>query len=120
MRAMRTSWIDAAQSGGGVRGFARPQATGAAEFLWWSLSRQPGKRVHRLREEGSTTGDRPPPRDTPAHLLRVVEEMLREMRGPDVPPPALDDDLERTLGIDSLARMELMLRLEQAFGVNPA
>ncbi len=43
--------------------------------------------------------------------------MLREMRGPDVPPPTLDDDLERTLGIDSLARMELMLRLEQAFGV---
>jgi 1-acyl-sn-glycerol-3-phosphate acyltransferase len=43
--------------------------------------------------------------------------MLRELRGGDVLPVALDDDLERTLGIDSLARMELMLRLEKAFGV---
>ncbi|MFZ5541925.1 MAG: AMP-binding protein [Pseudomonadota bacterium] len=43
---------------------------------------------------------------------------MRELRGADAPPPALDDELDRTLGIDSLARMELMLRLEQAFGVH--
>ena len=43
--------------------------------------------------------------------------MLRELRGGDAPTVALDDDLERTLGIDSLARMELMLRLENAFAV---
>ena len=54
---------------------------------------------------------------TPPLLLAVIEAMLRELRGSGVPPVALDDDLERTLGIDSLARMELMLRLEQAFQV---
>ncbi|HJV68437.1 AMP-binding protein [Ideonella sp.] len=54
---------------------------------------------------------------TPAQLASVIQELLRELRGGDAPPPALDDDLERTLGVDSLARMELMLRLERAFGV---
>ena len=52
-----------------------------------------------------------------AQLLAVVESMLRELRGGEAPTVALDDDLERTLGIDSLTRMELMLRLEQSFGV---
>jgi 1-acyl-sn-glycerol-3-phosphate acyltransferase len=52
---------------------------------------------------------------TPAQLTAVMQAFLRELRGADAPPPALDDDLERALGIDSLARMELMLRLEQAF-----
>jgi 1-acyl-sn-glycerol-3-phosphate acyltransferase len=47
----------------------------------------------------------------------VIRALLRELRGADAAPPELDDDLERTLGIDSLARMELMLRLEQAFDV---
>ena len=50
-------------------------------------------------------------------LLALISEMLRELRGEDAPPVELDDELDRTLGIDSLARMELMLRLERAFDV---
>jgi hypothetical protein len=85
MRAMRTSWIDVAQSGDAVTEFAWPQATSATEFLRWGLSRQLGKRVHRLPEEGSTAGDRPPSRDTPARLPGVGEEMPRGMRGSNEP-----------------------------------
>jgi 1-acyl-sn-glycerol-3-phosphate acyltransferase len=55
--------------------------------------------------------------DADTRLLATVEAMLRELRGGDAPRVGLDDDLERTLGIDSLARMELMLRLEAAFAV---
>ena len=54
---------------------------------------------------------------TSLQLLAVIAAMLRELRGGEVPPVALDDDLERTLGVDSLARMDLMLRLEKAFAV---
>jgi len=50
-------------------------------------------------------------------VLATIEAMLRELRGGEAPRVGLDDDLERTLGIDSLARMELMLRLEAAFAV---
>ena len=57
------------------------------------------------------------PESAPERVIEVIQALLRELRGGDAPPPALDDDLERTLGIDSLARMELMLRLEQAFDV---
>ena len=57
------------------------------------------------------------PAVTTAQLMAVIQALLRELRGGDAPPPTLDDDLERALGIDSLARMELMLRLEQAFDV---
>lgn len=57
------------------------------------------------------------PESTPARVIAEIHALLRELRGGDAPPPALDDDLERTLGIDSLARMELMLRLERAFDV---
>jgi len=52
---------------------------------------------------------------TAAQLTAVIQALLRELRGADAAPPTLDDDLERALGIDSLARMELMLRLEQVF-----
>ncbi|HET9643013.1 MAG TPA: acyl carrier protein [Burkholderiaceae bacterium] len=38
-------------------------------------------------------------------------------RGADAPLVGLDDELEATLGIDRLARMELMLRIESAFRV---
>ncbi|MBA4175289.1 MAG: acyl-phosphate glycerol 3-phosphate acyltransferase [Leptothrix sp. (in: Bacteria)] len=51
-----------------------------------------------------------------ARLLAVVGALLRELRGVDA-PAGLDDALEATLGIDSLARMELMVRLERAFDV---
>jgi acyl carrier protein len=54
---------------------------------------------------------------TPEALLHVVAGMLRELRGAEGGRLQLDDELEGTLGIDSLARMELMLRLEAAFGL---
>lgn len=54
---------------------------------------------------------------TSAEVLDLISQMLRELRGEDAPMVELDDELDRTLGIDSLARMELMLRLERAFEV---
>jgi acyl carrier protein len=50
-------------------------------------------------------------------LLEIIAAMLAELRGGPPPQVTLDDTLERDLGIDSLARAELMLRLERAFGV---
>ena len=50
-------------------------------------------------------------------LTDIIGAMLGELRGAAAPPVALDAELERDLGIDSLARAELMLRIEQAFGV---
>jgi 1-acyl-sn-glycerol-3-phosphate acyltransferase len=55
--------------------------------------------------------------DAAEQLLGVVADLRRELRGGQARRPTLDDDLERELGIDSLARMELMLRLEQSFAV---
>jgi 1-acyl-sn-glycerol-3-phosphate acyltransferase len=56
--------------------------------------------------------------DVAQQLLAIIAAMLRELRGSDAAAPELDDSLESTLGIDSLARMELMLRLERAFDVH--
>lgn len=56
-------------------------------------------------------------RDAPARLLSVLGELLAELRGRAPAAISLDDELERGLGIDSLARTELMLRLEREFGV---
>jgi len=53
-------------------------------------------------------------------LTDVVGALLAELRGTAAPWVALDAQLERDLGIDSLARVELMLRIEQAFGVHLA
>ena len=51
-------------------------------------------------------------------LLDVIAGMLRELR-PEaaLPSVGLDDRIERDLGLDSLSRVELMLRIERAFGV---
>ena len=58
---------------------------------------------------------------TPAQeLVAIVGAMLGELRGGAPPAVALDAELERDLGIDSLARVELSLRIEQAFGVRLA
>ncbi len=72
--------------------------------------------MHGLREEGSSAAGASR-QDIAARLIEVLTDMLRELRGPEVPTPTLEDDLERTLGIDSLARMELMLRLERSCGL---
>lgn len=51
-----------------------------------------------------------------ARLLRLVDALCREL-GPGRPPAHLDSHLERELGIDSLARAELLLRCESEFGL---
>jgi len=56
--------------------------------------------------------------DAGERLLRIVDEMLRELRpGAPVRAPRLDDSIERDLALDSLSRVELVLRIERAFGV---
>ncbi len=51
-------------------------------------------------------------------VLEVVTELVGELRVAGPPTHAhLDDTLERDLGISSLERVELLVRLEQAFGV---
>ncbi|HSN21812.1 MAG TPA: acyl carrier protein, partial [Usitatibacter sp.] len=54
-----------------------------------------------------------------AALLGIVAGLLRETQpaGGAPPVPTLDSSLERDLGIDSLARVELLLRIERAFDV---
>jgi acyl carrier protein len=53
-------------------------------------------------------------------LVGIIAGVLAELRGGPAPPVALDSELERDLGIDSLARVELVLRIERAFGVHLA
>ena len=51
-------------------------------------------------------------------LLAVVQEVAREARPNVQSYVALDSALERDLGLDSLARVELVLRLEREFSVS--
>ncbi|MGR2739071.1 AMP-binding protein [Billgrantia sp. Q4P2] len=52
-------------------------------------------------------------------LLALLEELVQETQPNrrDVSPVRLNSRLDRDLGLDSLARSELLLRIEQAFGV---
>ena len=54
-----------------------------------------------------------------AALLEVVAELMRESQPAEGAraAPRLDSSLERDLGIDSLARVELLLRIERRFDV---
>ena len=51
-------------------------------------------------------------------VLRIVSDLVGELRGQD-PPRGIGcgDSLERDLGISSLERVELLIRLERVFGV---
>ena len=51
-------------------------------------------------------------------LLRVIGQLAEELH-PDMHPPpvTLDSSLDRDLGLDSLARMELLARLENIFAI---
>ncbi len=53
-----------------------------------------------------------------AALIRVIDQMVRDTRRGQAVHAALDSSLERDLGLDSLARVELALRLERALGVS--
>ena len=55
-----------------------------------------------------------------SRVLDVVDELVNELRGgggDNGRQARLDDSLERDLGISSLERVELLVRLEEAFGV---
>jgi len=55
---------------------------------------------------------------TDVELLEVVAGLVRETHPDRTPRVTLQSSLERDLGFGSLARVELMMRLEQAFGVS--
>ena len=61
----------------------------------------------------------PRPRVDEASLLALVDDSLREWHAgaPGLPAVTLASVLDRDLGLDSLARMELLLRIEREFGV---
>ena len=58
--------------------------------------------------------DRP---DLERRVIEVVTELVEELRGGEFSPVTLRDSLERDLGISSLERVELLIRLERAFEV---
>ena len=51
-------------------------------------------------------------------LITLVERMVRDARHGRAVHVALDSSLERDLGLDSLARVELVLRIERAFDLS--
>ncbi len=59
------------------------------------------------------------PDETARSLVDILNAFLGETRGAGAPviTASLDSRLERDLGLDSLSRFELWLRVEQAFGV---
>ncbi|MEZ5614937.1 MAG: AMP-binding protein [Rhodocyclaceae bacterium] len=55
-------------------------------------------------------------KDAAARLLRVTAQLVRETHPGRPAPVVLDSPLERDLGLDSLARVELLLRVGREFG----
>lgn len=60
-----------------------------------------------------------PPADSVARLLGIVAETRRDLQkgGARAPRIGLDSTFDRDLGFDSLGRVELLARVESAFGV---
>ena len=66
------------------------------------------------------TPDQPDPAKDAAMAEALLDEvggLLRELRPQPLPELRLDSDIDRELGIDSLGRVELVVRLEQRFAV---
>src|SRR5689334_20356753 len=86
--------------------------------------RKPGRRSRAAAWEGSVHSPRmnsPAGSETginPERLLEVVAAVAKEARPHVVPRISLDSSLEKELGLDSLARVELVLRLEKEFGAS--
>jgi 1-acyl-sn-glycerol-3-phosphate acyltransferase len=70
-------------------------------------------------ERAAPDGDRPRPPAEPLaeQVLAVVREMAIELKSGRPTPVALGSRLERELGFDSLARLELLMRLQRRLGV---
>jgi acyl carrier protein len=62
----------------------------------------------------------PPADDSGIILLRLVRDLVAELHPQQAlsRPLGLDSSLERDLGIDSLGRVELLMRIERTFGVS--
>ncbi len=62
------------------------------------------------------------PRNSAGILLEIIRELLAEThrQRPAIREPALDSRLDKDLGLDSLARMELFSRIEKRLGVTLA
>ena len=58
-----------------------------------------------------------PQGDAELRLLDIVGSLTSEAHAQGRAPVTLDSRLEQDLGLDSLSRMELLLRIERAFGV---
>ena len=57
--------------------------------------------------------------DHPVHLLRLIESLYREVHPGRAPPPvSLESRLTEDLGLDSLGRTELLLRVERELSVS--
>src|SRR5580765_6203463 len=54
----------------------------------------------------------------PQRLLAIIAQVAREAHPRADPQPTLDSSLERELALDSLARVELVLRLEREFAAS--
>ncbi|HJV88555.1 MAG TPA: AMP-binding protein [Noviherbaspirillum sp.] len=67
----------------------------------------------------ATVNERHPTIETPAdeQLLAIVQQLARETHPGHAPAAGLHSSFERDLGLDSLARVELMQRVGNAFGV---
>ncbi|MDO8794581.1 MAG: phosphopantetheine-binding protein [Vicinamibacterales bacterium] len=61
-----------------------------------------------------------PPNHPPRRRTAGAQDLsglVAELGQAAAPPPALDDSLERDLGISSLERVEVLLRIERAYGI---
>ncbi len=69
-----------------------------------------------------TASNPPPPRDASdeSDLIAVAESFARELHPKRPVEVSMTSRLEQDLGIDSLARIELVLRIEHAFGLRLA